>query len=151
MLGMLVAAEQQGAIGGAGDQHQPGLGLGEAGQVEEIAVVPVRILGVAIAQGLRRGGQDGDAAARGAHVIHQAPAARGKRGDVVGRQAHCVARSDTGLFTLPRPRAGQADCLLQSAHCHWGVAISIPGSVSEQRPAPESQRQHTWWFRTPWR
>ncbi|KCV66461.1 hypothetical protein L493_3953 [Bordetella bronchiseptica 99-R-0433] len=62
-----------------------------------------------------------------------------------------MARSGAGPFTLPRRHVSQANCLLQSAHCHWGVAISIPGSASEQGPAPESQRQHTWWSRTPWR
>ena len=61
------AAEQQGAVGGAGDQHQPGPGLGEAGQVEKVAVVPVRVFGVAVADRFGRGGQDRDAPAIGAH------------------------------------------------------------------------------------
>jgi hypothetical protein len=81
-------AEEQGTVGSAGDQHQPRVRLGKAGQVEEIAVVPVRILGVAVADGFRGGRQDGDAAALRAHLVHQALAPGGEGGDVVGRQAH---------------------------------------------------------------
>ena len=46
----------------AGDQHQHGLGLGEARQVIEIAVVAIRIMRVAIARAFGRRRNEGDAA-----------------------------------------------------------------------------------------
>ena len=111
-------AEEQGAVGRAGDQHQPGVRFGKAGEVEEIAVVPVRILGVAVADGFRGGRQDGDAAALRAHLVHQALAPGGERGDVVGRQAHGGRGANPGkdaddvYFTRhprnPTPRAAVA-------------------------------------------
>jgi hypothetical protein len=88
MFDVAGAAEEQGAVGRTGGQHQPGAGFGEAGQVEEVAVVPVWIFRVAVACGFRGGRQYGDAAALRAHLRHQALAPRGVRGDVVGRQAH---------------------------------------------------------------
>ncbi len=44
-------------------EHEQRLGFGEARQVVEVAVVTVRIVGVAVAQHFRRGRDDGDAAA----------------------------------------------------------------------------------------
>jgi hypothetical protein len=58
-LQVLRRAEQRGAA--VARQHQPGVGLGEAGQVIEVAVVPVQEVGVAVARALGRGRDDGDA------------------------------------------------------------------------------------------
>ena len=57
-----------------GDQHQHRFRLGEAGQVIEIAVVAVAVLGVGIARHFGSGGNDGDAAL---HVLQQTCAALG--------------------------------------------------------------------------
>ena len=77
-------AEQQAARRVAGHQHQHRLGLTEAGEVIEVAVEAVAVVGVAVTQVLRRGGDDGDAAARGLHGGEQAGAAGLEGGDVEG-------------------------------------------------------------------
>jgi len=59
-LQVLGLAEQGGAA--LGRDHQPAIGLAEAGEVIEVAVVPVEEVAVAVALALRRGGDDGDAA-----------------------------------------------------------------------------------------
>jgi hypothetical protein len=68
-LGMARPA-QQGASPAAA-QHQPGLGLVEAGEVVEMAVGPVGVVGVAVARALGRRGQQGHAAAGGPQGLDQ--------------------------------------------------------------------------------
>jgi hypothetical protein len=58
-LQVLGRAEQRGAA--VARQHQPGVGLGEAGQVIEVAVVAKQEVAVAVALALGRGRDDGDA------------------------------------------------------------------------------------------
>ena len=54
-------------------QHGHRLGLGETGQIEEVAVRSIGIFDVVIAQAHRGGGHDGDGVA--AHELHQGPPA----------------------------------------------------------------------------
>ena len=78
-LDILLAAEQDRsrfARRGACVQHQQRLGFGEAGQIVEVAVVPVGVVGVPVAQLFRRGGDDGDAPARRAQRGEDALTAR---------------------------------------------------------------------------
>lgn len=75
---VLGAAEQHAerrCVAGRHHDGQHGFGLGEAGQVIEVAVVPVGVVAVAVAHGLRRGRDDGDAAARRAQPLRDALAA----------------------------------------------------------------------------
>ena len=58
-LQVLGCAEQR-ALAVAGD-HQPGVRLGESGEVVEVAVVPVEEVAVPVARALGRGGHQGDA------------------------------------------------------------------------------------------
>ncbi len=119
MLDVAWAAEEHRAVGRSRDQHQPGAGFGEPGQVEKIAVMPIGVFGVSVASGFRCGRQDRNAASVGAHLLHQALAPRGVRGDVFGRQAHGgVGREprqgdDAVYFTChpsdTTPRAGHAE------------------------------------------
>ena len=60
-LRVAVAAEKQRLRRLARDQHQRGLGLEKSGEVIEVAVEAIRVVAVAVAQPLRRGGDDGDA------------------------------------------------------------------------------------------
>ncbi len=63
------------ALLAAGDQHRDRLRFREPGQVTEIAVLPVRVMRVVVADPLRRGRYDRDGP--GAHHLHQlAPTAR---------------------------------------------------------------------------
>ena len=62
--------------------HQPGVGLGEAGEVVEVAVETEQVVAVAVAHALRGGRDDGDAA--GAELGGQARAALGVKGVWVG-------------------------------------------------------------------
>jgi hypothetical protein len=55
-LDVLAAAEQQALGGVAGHQHQHRLGLTEAGEVIEVAVEAVAVVGVAVAHALGCGG-----------------------------------------------------------------------------------------------
>jgi hypothetical protein len=75
-LFVLLAAEQDAARRITGDQHQHGFRFGKTGQVVEIAVVAIAIVGVAVAQALRCGGDHGHT---GAHAFDQAGAAFGIR------------------------------------------------------------------------
>ena len=59
-----------------GNQHGHRLGLGETGQIEEVAVLPVGVLDVVVAHAHRCGGNDGDGIA--AHQLHQLAAAAGE-------------------------------------------------------------------------
>ena len=78
-LGVAVAAEQQGlAVLAARHQHQHRLGLGEAAEVPEVAVLAVRVVGVVAAHPLGRGGQHQDRVLVG-HP-HQLLAAAGELG-----------------------------------------------------------------------
>ena len=73
-FGIAFAAEQDRlAVRAAGNQREHGFGFGEAGEVMEIAVLPVRIMAVVVAQPFRRGGHDADGIA--AHDSHQLTAA----------------------------------------------------------------------------
>ena len=59
--------------GRPGHQHGDGLGLGESGEIEEVAVGPVGVFDIVVAQAHRRGGHDGDGVA--AHLLQQRAAA----------------------------------------------------------------------------
>ena len=72
-LFVLLAAEQQAPGLRAGDDHQHGLGLREAGEVVEMAVEAVGVVRVAVAYALRRGRNDRHAAL---HRLREAGAAR---------------------------------------------------------------------------
>jgi hypothetical protein len=74
---VLLPAEQQLPVAvRPGDQRHDGIGLGKAGQIIEIAVVPVRKLGVAVARDLGRRGHQGEAAsALRAHLLQDRRAA----------------------------------------------------------------------------
>ena len=79
-LDILLATEQDAlrlAAARIGHQHHHRLRLGEAGQVVEVAVVAVRVFGVAVARGFRRGRNDRDAAAFGLHLRDQGGPAGG--------------------------------------------------------------------------
>ena len=77
-----VAGRDRGRTGCTRPRGRPGrqdgdrLGLGEAGDVVEVAVLPIGILDVAAAQLCGRGGQDADAAP--ANHAHQLPPAPGE-------------------------------------------------------------------------
>ena len=73
-LRVLLAAEQDALAARAGDDHQHRFGLGEAGEVVEVAVEAVGIVRVAVAHALGRGRDHGDAGA-----ASLARAARGAR------------------------------------------------------------------------
>ena len=60
---VLVAAEEDGPLPAAADQHDHRFRLGEAGEVPEVAVEAVGVVRVAVAHALRRGRDDGDAVA----------------------------------------------------------------------------------------
>eukprot|EP01022_Parablepharisma_sp_SALTPOND_P033110 TRINITY_DN881_c1_g1_i15.p1 TRINITY_DN881_c1_g1~~TRINITY_DN881_c1_g1_i15.p1 ORF type:complete len:1351 (-),score=485.80 TRINITY_DN881_c1_g1_i15:36729-40781(-) len=79
---VLVATEQDAAVFLAGHQHQHRLGFGEAGQVVEVAVMAIRIVGIAVAHHLGRGRDDGYAATGFLQAGDQARAARGERSGV---------------------------------------------------------------------
>ncbi len=73
-FGIALAAEQDRfAVLATGDQREHRFGFGKAGQVLEIAVLPVRIVAVVVAQTFRRGRHDADRVA--ADDAHQLPAA----------------------------------------------------------------------------
>ncbi|MDT4850456.1 hypothetical protein FQZ97_846080 [compost metagenome] len=61
-LQVLRLAEQRGAA--FGGDNQPGVGLGETGEVIKVTVVPVDEIGVAVARPFQCGGHDGDATAQ---------------------------------------------------------------------------------------
>src|SRR5690349_24552412 len=77
-LGIAPAAEQQ-RLAAREDERR--LGLDEAGQVIEVAIEPVRVMAVAIAQLLGRGGDDGNAFA---HQRREPAAPRRVEGEMVG-------------------------------------------------------------------
>jgi hypothetical protein len=61
------------ALRPAGHEHRDGLGLGEAGEIEKIAVRPVGVLDVVVAQPDGRRRHDGDGVSP--HELHQRAAA----------------------------------------------------------------------------
>ncbi|MNZ81028.1 hypothetical protein D3C78_996840 [compost metagenome] len=73
-LGVAFAAEQDVfAMHAPRHQHQYGLGLGKTAEVLEVAVLAVDVLDIAVTNGHRGSGQDGDAV--GFHLRHQGLAA----------------------------------------------------------------------------
>src|SRR5690606_11740844 len=104
-LFVLPAAEQHALRGIAGNQHDDGLRLAEAGQVMEVAVVAVGVVRVAVARALWRGCKHRHAAAGGLHARDQALAAAAEGGDVgldaVGDGIHgCNYGTAVVLFAL---------------------------------------------------
>ena len=87
---VLLAAEEDLLRLLARHQHDHRLGFAEGGEVVEVAVVAVGVVGVAVAHALGGGGQDGDAAAGGLHALQQAGAAGAEGGGVDGGEARCV-------------------------------------------------------------
>ncbi len=78
-LGIALAAEQYVlAVLTTGDQHHHRFRLGKAAQVLKVAVLPVDVLDVTIANGNRSGRQDGNAVRL--HLSHQSLAAAGVLG-----------------------------------------------------------------------
>ncbi|MCY1402311.1 hypothetical protein D9M71_174490 [compost metagenome] len=93
----------------ARDQSDHRLGLGEAAEVLEVAVLAVHMLDVAVADGNRGGGQDGDAV--GFHLRHQRLASTGvfRLGDVAhGQWQSLVDQCSEGLA------AGSTGCFASS-------------------------------------
>ncbi len=90
-------------------KHQPGLGFGESGEVVEVAVVPVEVIGVPVAQMLGRRGDDGDAAL--AQQGGEVGATAGMEGGKGGHRSVCLVlecgsgcrrgRTSPGLRTEP--------------------------------------------------
>ncbi len=98
LVGVAIAAEHEVfAVGATGYQHGDGVGLGEAGEIVEVAVGSVVVQRVAAAHALGRRGDDGDGA--GADELLEVPApARelGRLQDAASRQCS-VARREPAL------------------------------------------------------
>ena len=90
-LGIAFAAEQDDFAGlAARDQGQHRLRLVEAGQVVEVAVLPVRIMRVVVADALGRRRQDGDGVATDdAHQLATAALVLGRGDQRRGRHGQC--------------------------------------------------------------
>ena len=101
--------------------HEPRAGLGEAGQVVEVAAVAIRVIVVAVALPLGRGRHDGDAAAGGAAtaamrarraangedgVPHRSTVAAGGR-RIVAAGASTPQRGTHHAIPTPRPERPQ--------------------------------------------
>ncbi|MNU88153.1 hypothetical protein D3C71_779570 [compost metagenome] len=92
-------AEQRGAA--VARQHQPGVGLGETGQVVEVAVVAEQEVAVAVALALGRGGNDGDAVL--AQLRSEARAALGVDRGVIEHGISLSIRCKSGVRGYQMP------------------------------------------------
>jgi len=80
-VGIALAAEQQGlAMRAAGDEDEDGLGFGEAGEVPEVRILPVRVMRIAAADAFGGGRQYEDGVVAGhPHQLLAAPRVRRHR------------------------------------------------------------------------
>ena len=86
---------QTSVVAAVGLDHQPGAGLGEAGEVVEVAAVAIRVVVVAVALALGRGRHDRHAAAVAAQHVGEAGAPRPVRFEagIPVHAPHCSGRA----------------------------------------------------------
>ena len=127
-LDVLGPADERGPA--VGLDHQPGAGLGEAGEVVEVAAVAIRMVVVAVALALRRGRHDRHAAAVAAQHVGEAGASRPVRFEA-GIPVHprTVAARQRRPVDIRYPRAASSS---QPRKTHHGIPTPRP-----QRPAAE--------------
>ena len=140
--------ERRAAVGA---DHQPGAGLGEAGQVVEVAAVAVGVVVVAVALPLGRGRHDRDAAAGRAQRLGDRGAARRAKGEaseviaatVAAGAAIGLCASLERLRRTPRGPSHEHDLppSRRAAACRSARSRSARGSRITTRSTPAPPRE----------